>query len=704
MRTRSRALFLVVPALAPAWAYAQDTAPRKSVLDDTVEALALESDEVIVSAERPYVTPLDFASGRTTIGPQEIRESGVTTVAELLRRTPSVHIGEETGDSDSKPNFGVRGLAPQRASSIAMLVDGVPLAPAPYAHPGQSLFPFTLERVHAVDIYRGGYSVRYGPNNVAGVINFLTRPIPQDPMFEERVRLGSYSAVSTYTAAGGTWGDFGILVEDVHKRGDTYRENGEYRIDNQGVKASWRVTDELRVLAQYDHFDDDSRLSGGMDDIYYENGDLDESLTPEDYFDGWQDRGNVRVIWEPERDEKFELHVFGFEGLRTFVQGSPARYGDTPPATLQSNERWARVWAAQLTHASPLRALGCENTLTLGFKYQDEKFWNRPIRWDFPAPGMPRGPEELRADGNFDYHVVTFFAEHEIKPFKGFTLTPAARWEDVGIRAEERLTGVKAQQEFTEFLPAVSASYRVLPELSVFGSWQSTYRPPSYSQIDLSGKDQDIASERAETRELGLRGRFLDGAIEPEFTWFAMDFRDRFEADPQNDDVISNIGRQENRGRELLVRADLGKIDDSLDGVKAYFGWTNLRVRLRSGDLDGNKGPGAPDDKYNWGVAWSRAGFRVGVDGLHVTESFSDAENTVIPSADGIRGINPAYTLWSARAGYDTRFLDGRGKAGVELGFTNLFDEEYFDRNGNKGIVPGPPRQWFVTFFVSIDF
>ena len=68
------------------------------------------------------------------------------------------------------------------------------------------------------------------------------------------------------------------------------------------------------------------------------------------------------------------------------------------------------------------------------------------------------------------------------------------------------------------------------------------------------------------------------------------------------------------------------------------------------------------------------------------------------------QGLIPERTLWSARVGFDGTFMEGRCRAGVELGVTNLFDEEYFDRNGNKGIVPGPSRQMYLQFLVSFDF
>ncbi len=130
------------------------------------EVLVTESPE---AAERRLTeVPIDNPGGRDLIGPREVRESGAMTIKDLLRRSPGVFVQEESG-SDSLPNIAIRGVTngaegAWRSINLGMYADGIPLAPAPYGGPGNSLFPFALERVYAVDIQRGGGAVRYGPN------------------------------------------------------------------------------------------------------------------------------------------------------------------------------------------------------------------------------------------------------------------------------------------------------------------------------------------------------------------------------------------------------------------------------------------------------------------------------------------------------------------------------------------------------------
>ena len=78
-------------------------------------------------------------------------------------------------------NFGIRGLNPRLASRSTVLMDGIPVPFAPYGQPQLSFAPISMGNMDAVDVVRGGGAVRYGPQNVGGVVNFVTRAIPDEP-------------------------------------------------------------------------------------------------------------------------------------------------------------------------------------------------------------------------------------------------------------------------------------------------------------------------------------------------------------------------------------------------------------------------------------------------------------------------------------------------------------------------------------------
>ena len=81
----------------------------------------------------------------------------------------------------------------------------------------------------------------------------------------------------------------------------------------------------------------------------------------------------------------------------------------------------------------------------------------------------------------------------------------------------------------------------------------------------------------------------------------------------------------------------------------------------------------------------------------YVGETFSDANNTVTPTANGNTGLIPSYTVTDLTATY--KFSKGLN---IKAGVNNLFDERYFTRRAGgypgPGALPGDGR----TFFLSV--
>jgi Fe(3+) dicitrate transport protein len=84
-------------------------------------------------------------------------------------------------------------------------------------------------------------------------------------------------------------------------------------------------------------------------------------------------------------------------------------------------------------------------------------------------------------------------------------------------------------------------------------------------------------------------------------------------------------------------------------------------------------------------------GFVAQLETVHVGEQFADDLNSVAASADGQRGLVPAYTICNLALSYDLRRVTLYATA------KNLFDELYLvDRS--RGMLPGPPRLVQVGF------
>lgn len=118
---------------------------------------------------------------RTVVRREAMVEKGAMNVRDVLRGIPGVQVQDSngTGGSDLSLNVGVRGLTSRLSPRSTVLIDGIPAAFAPYGQPQLSMAPISSGNLDSIDVVRGAGSVRYGPQNVGGVINFVTRAIPE---------------------------------------------------------------------------------------------------------------------------------------------------------------------------------------------------------------------------------------------------------------------------------------------------------------------------------------------------------------------------------------------------------------------------------------------------------------------------------------------------------------------------------------------
>lgn len=663
------------------------------------EVLVTESPD---AAERQLEqVPIDNPGARNLIGPRDVRNAGSMNIQELMRRTPGLFLQEETG-SDSLPNLSMRGVTngaegAWRSINLGMYADGIPLAPAPYGGPGNSLFPFTLERVYAVDVQRGGGAVRYGPNNVSGVVNFLTRPIPVDPTLYARVRYDTFDNASFYTAVGGTTGPFGVLLETVYKDGETFREGGDYTIQNYALKTSYRLSDSVRLFGQVERYDDDSKLADGLTLAEY-NRDPKQTLSPQNRFAGQQDRVNFKLEWDIDRDTLFELITYAYDGNRTFFLGSPTNYGLTNNlAYIQTTPRPMRTVAVQpqVTHSYGLGGGTAE--LHVGLRYLQEDIVRTVSRY------LVNGTQQLRrSEEQYDYYTGSAWIENRFH-FDEWTVTPGVRFEYVQIDAKNRINGVGVEKDFTEALPGLTLSRRMNEAWSLFGGVQSTFAAPQAPQISITTNPQDISAQYAWVYEVGSRTRGLDGLFGTDLTFYHIDYSDRLVQDPAQFDVFVNAGSSRHRGVELGLTSDLKAA--GLPGVSLWSSTSWNDSKFTDGAFDGNRFAGAPTWLAAWGARYRHeaTGLWLSIDGSYVGPAFTDADNTRDINAAGTRGLRPSYQLWNAGIGWDAK-LDEKNEVSLMIGGRNLFDEEYFEPRAARGIFPGAPVSMVFQLGVTHRF
>jgi len=253
------------------------------------------------------------AGARTIITRNRLDEVAATSIKDALKQVPGVQVQENngTGGSDVSLNIGVRGLASRLSPRSTVLLDGVPLSFAPYGQPQLSLAPVSLGNIESVDVVRGAGSVRFGPQNVGGIINFATRAIPQE--FAGNVSLTTEYASGTdqvkYSPnlfVGGTLDNgLGLALLYSGTKGDGYREaNNKTDIDDVMLKMAYQITDADAIALNLYHYEGYGEMPEGLTAEKYAQNPY-QSNKSGNYFSGRRSDVSFRYTHQ---DEKITLN------------------------------------------------------------------------------------------------------------------------------------------------------------------------------------------------------------------------------------------------------------------------------------------------------------------------------------------------------------------------------------------------------------
>ena len=167
-----------------------------------------------------------------------------TDIQKILTAVPAVYMRTEEGYG-LRPNISIRGTAIERSAKVAIMEDGVLVAPSPYTSSSAYYFP-TTGRIHSVEVLKGPAAVSQGPQTIGGAINLISTPIPNAPSGKFVQELGENGMIRTHAYYGGTSGNFGGLVE-VHE----HESDGFDSIANVGGDTGFDKSD-LMVKARYE--------------------------------------------------------------------------------------------------------------------------------------------------------------------------------------------------------------------------------------------------------------------------------------------------------------------------------------------------------------------------------------------------------------------------------------------------------------------
>jgi Fe(3+) dicitrate transport protein len=654
------------------------------------------------------------------------------SVKEALRTVPGVHVVDEDAFGLNL-NIGVRGLPPRRAQRVLLLEDGMPIHLGPYSDPSAHYHP-PADALERIEVVKGSAQIAFGPQTVGGVINFVRRAPPVQPTARLALSGGSRALATGRVFAGGTWRGVGLSLDAARREGNGTRDGQHHRVDDLSLRAVVPVGETQRIAITAGAYREASRYGeAGLSQEEFERDPFQNPL-PNDVFD--LTRQALQAVHEVRLGRAtLRTQAYGQRLERTaWRQGSTSadRLGNaayernfrcvTGATTVNQCGNTGRPRAYDFIGLEPRLTLphtlfGARGTLESGVRVHEEHMRRQEIAGNGPSARSGT----LTRDNAIDTRATAGFLREQLQAGR-FLITPGVRVEQVRSTNTNRLLGNSGDAAYTEVLPGLGLSWTPpIPSghtLSLLGGVHRGFAPPRPADVLNPVVGEGIVQVDAETNwtsELGARLALRDVAT-VEVTAFRLDYDNQVVSGALvgSGQRFVNAGRTLHAGVEVSTSFALQRLlgarvwpprRGALTGEVAWLYAPTARfANDRASTVDarqsvlGRRLPFAPRHVLNAGLGWSTLrGASLRVDGDAVSAQFADDLNTVLPAAQGRRGLLPSYVVVNASLRVPMR--TGRTGTVVTAGIKNIANRVYItDRQ--EGIMTGMPR--LVTMGMEI--
>jgi outer membrane receptor protein involved in Fe transport len=224
---------------------------------------ALRVGEVSVTATRAERDVLEVPGNVTVINREQIEQSGLRNVPELLRRMTGVHVTNLTGSPDGY-GMEIRGFndGGGGGSSTLVLVDGRRINEPDSSNVDWSRI--RLDNVERIEIVRGPASAAWGDNAIGGVVQIFTRRGKGDTKATLKGHAGSYDNYGGSFYAGGSRGPVTASLFADGLDSDNYRDRSDFWSAQVQGDARVELGESLSVAVSGGYLEDERDRPGAL--------------------------------------------------------------------------------------------------------------------------------------------------------------------------------------------------------------------------------------------------------------------------------------------------------------------------------------------------------------------------------------------------------------------------------------------------------
>jgi Fe(3+) dicitrate transport protein len=645
----------------------------------------------------------------TVIGAVDIQRAQPVETSQMLRRVPGIQSREDFG-AGGRIDISVRGLEAGRSRRVLLLEDGMPISLNPYSEPDMNHTP-PIERYRSIEVVKGSGNILFGPQTLAGTINFVTIAPPDHQQLTLDVDGGNYGYVRGLARYGDAIGDTRYVIQVMDRRGDGYRELPFNSADGLAKIAFPTGRDGAATLKIGFHRDDAGSDDIGLTAPMYHSDPHHASLSPKSQL--LLERYDIGLTHEQRFSNAVSLTTLAY-AYRTSRLWRRQDYVRTPVAgaTYERMEGDPNI---------PGGAIYFEQTNVVldrsydvfgvepRFKIQ-QRFGDTRHRFDIGGRVLAETSAYQQRSGDYPETYVGTIEDAEKRNGLGlagyiqdriaFTnkllVTPGVRFEQystrrVTLRDFEAGRPVdvyrQANNHLFDVIPGIGMVYGTRQAHAFFGMHRGFAPPRITASVSPNGTPAKVGADESTNYELG--GRVTPTKwLRVEATGFLSVFSNQVIVNSASgaDTSLSDAGATTLKGVESATTVTFSRALNWPTLVELGARYTFSQSKFRFGPDAGHLLPYAPQHSANANFdVEHQSGIGGQIAYTFVGPQFTDSANTVAEDVTGRLGKIDPWHIVDATAHYRHR------PTGLTFRLTvkNLLDTTYISARRPEGIQPG---------------
>ena len=653
---------------------------------------------------------------------------------ELFAKIPGINIWENDG-AGIQMGIGGRGLSPNRTANFNTRQNGYDISADALGYP-ESYYTPPIEALKSIEIIRGSAALQFG-TQFGGLLNFVIKdPANYTPLeVTTRNTVGGYGYFGTFNRISGTSNRLSYQVYHQYKRGNGYRENSGFYQHQLFGQLGYAVTEKWNIGVEITKMSYLSQQAGGLTDFMF-NENPRQSIRDRNWFHVDWNMLAVTSTTELGRNGTLDVRAFGMLSERQTLgflgkvtQSDPGGRREMIDSQFKNKGMEVRYLQKYSLSEKEDRSL-IKGAFVVGTRlYEGKTVTNQGTATDGTDANFEfKNPSDLE-NSSFTYPSLnrSLFAENMLFLGKKLRVNFGMRLEDISSSSAGyykrysvhpfnfdtlSVATLRDTNSVLRNVPLFGAgiSYKISKNNQLYTNLTQNYRAINFSDIRVNNPniviDTAIRDEYGFTAELGWRGLLKEYMIY-DIAAFYIFYGDKIGLAPVPGTILrerTNIGDAQNYGVETFLEINWSKaVNDSAKHQVSSF----VNASYINANYITSKEPNFIDKKVEYvsavilktGLKYQYKKLTLQTQFSYNSEQFSDASNSVEPSGDAILGTVPSYYVidFSGRYHFKNNFS-------IELGVTNLTNNQYFTRRATGYPGPGILPSDGINFYTTIQY